>query len=830
MLAASNALRRVWLLSAAFVREQPVRKEAQVKQHYRVVVIGGGVVGASVLYHLAKFGWPDVVLLERSVLTAGSSWHAAGGIHALNADPNIAALQAYTIDLLSKIEEESGQSVGLHMTGGLTMAGTPDRWEWLQSAYRIFQSIGIEDVRLVTPEEAGEICPVMSTHGLLGGMWADREGYIDTTGTVQAYAGAAKKNGAEVVEHNRVLELHQTSDGWQVVTEKGTITCEHVVNAAGLWAKQVGRMVGIELPVSPLEHHYLLTETIPEIAALDREVPMVVDLEGFTYMRQDLQGMLLGIYEINHKHWMMDGAPWDYGIELLQEDTDRIENELRLAFERYPVLQTAGVRNWVNGAFTFSPDGNPLVGPVPGKRGYWCACAVMAGFLQGGGVGKSLAEWMIHGEPEADVYGMDVARYGPFAENKRYIRETTGQFYSRRFVMTYPNEQLPAGRPLKKAPTFDAMSAAGACWGSSWDMEVPLYFAPQGFKETPSLKRSNAFDIVGDECRMVRSGVGLLDISAFSRFEVSGPNAEAWLDKIMASRLPGPGQARLAPMLAPNGRLKGDLTIFNWGNGVWWITGSYYLRRWHMRWFADHMMEGVTVRDLGEEMAGFSLSGPKSRDVISAIAEQDVTGLRFMGCGELDIGLVRGKVGRLSVAGELGYEIHCRVGDHVTLRETLLEAGAAAGIKEYGYNALLSLRLEKSFGIWSAEFTQAYTPGMTRMDRWIDWGKADFVGKEAAIAERDGAGPAQIQVTLEIDADGADASGYEPIWRDGKRVGFVTSGGYGHTVGKSLAMALVDRDVGDAGSELKVHVVGVERQARVIAPSPYDPDGKAMRA
>ncbi len=800
-----------------------------MKSHYRVVVIGGGVVGASVLYHLAKFGWKDVCIIERSVLTAGSSWHAAGGFHALNADPNIAALQAYTIDLLSEIERESGQSVGMHMTGGLTLAGTPDRWEWLQSAYRVFQSIGIEDVRLVTPEEAGELCPVMSTEGILGGMWADREGYIDTTGTVHAYAGAAKKNGAEVIEHNRVLELHQTSDGWQVVTEQGTVTCEHVVNAGGLWAKQVGRMAGIELPVSPLEHHYLLTETIPEIAALDGELPLVVDLEGFTYMRQDLKGMLLGIYEVNHKHWMMDGAPWEYGIELLQEDIDRIEHELTLGFQRYPVLQRAGVRNWVNGAFTFSPDGNPLVGPVPGKRGYWSACAVMAGFLQGGGVGKSLAEWMIHGEPEADVYGMDVARYGPFAENKQYIKETTGQFYTRRFVMTYPNEQLPAGRPLRMAPAHDAMTEAGCVWGQSWGLEVPLYFAPTGFEETPSLKRSNAFDIVGTECRQVRETVGLLDIAGFSRFEVSGDGAEAWLDRMMASKLPAAGRARLAPMLSPEGRLKGDLTVFNWGDGTWWIMGSYYLRAWHMRWFRDHLDAGVDLRDISDGIVGFSLSGPRSREVMQRLTDGPIDALPFMGCGSFDVGLYRCKVGRLSVAGELGYEVHCGAAEHIGLRRALLEAGADSGIAEYGYNALLSLRLEKSFGIWSAEFTQGYTPGMTGMDRWIAWDKGDFVGREAAIAERDGTGPAQRLVTLEIDAKDADASGFEPIWENGSRVGFVTSGGYGYTVGKSLAMALVNTELAEVGRSLTVHVVGAERAARIIPPSPYDPEGRAMR-
>jgi len=801
-----------------------------MKSHYRVVVIGGGVVGTSVLYHLAKFGWQDVCLLERSVFAAGSSWHAAGGIHALNADPNMAALQAYTIDLLSEIEKESGQNIGLHMTGGLTLAGTPDRWEWLQANYRIFQSIGIEDCELLTPEEAQKRCPIMSTDGVLGAMWADREGYIDTTGTVNAYAMAARKRGAEYYEHTKVEELVQTADGWQVVPDKGTITCERVVNAAGLWAKQLGRMAGIELPVSPLKHHYLISDTIPEVAALDFEVPMTVDLEGFTYLRQDQKGVLLGIYEVDHEHWAMDGAPWDYGMELFQEQTDRIEKELICGFERYPALQNAGVKTWVNGAFTFSPDGNPLVGPVPGKRGYWCACAVMAGFLQGGGVGKTLAEWMIHGEPEADAWPMDVARYGPYAENKRYIRETTGQFYSRRFVMTYPNEQLPAGRPLKMAPAHDAMTDAGAKWGVSWDLEVPLYFAPKGFEETPTLKRSNAHPIVAEECRAIREGVGLLDITGFSRYEVTGPNAAGWLDRLMASTLPGPGRARLAPMLSETGRLKGDLTVLNWGDGTYWIMGSYYLRAWHMRWFNDHLEDGVRVRDLGEEICGFGVVGPKSRAVVERLAEQDISALPFMGCGRFDIGLVRARVARMSVTGELGYEINCRYGDHIALRRMLLEAGSQEGIRECGFNAMLSTRLEKSFGIWSAEFTQDRTPGMTGMDRWIAWDKGDFIGRAAAIAERDGNGPARQLVTLEVDAADADASGYEPVWGGGERVGFVTSGGYGHYMQKSLAMALIDRDHAAEGTALSVHVVGVERPARVIAPSPCDPDGKAMRA
>jgi dimethylglycine dehydrogenase len=803
-----------------------------MSEHYRVVVIGGGVVGTSVLYHLAKFGWSDVCLLERSVLTAGSSWHAAGGVHALNADPNMAALQAYTIDLLSQIEAESGQDIGLSMTGGISVASAPARWEWLQSAYRVFQTIGIEDCHLITPEEVKAKCPIMDTAGVLGGLWCDREGYVDTTGTVHAYAGAAKKRGAKVIEHTKVEELQQRADGsWDVITDKGSVHAEHVVNAGGLWAKQVGRMVGLELPLSPLEHHYLLTDTIPEVAALDHELPMAVDLEGFTYMRQYQQGILVGIYEINHKHWNMDGAPWDYGIELIQEDIDRISDELEMAFTRYPVLTEVGVKNWVNGAFTFSPDGNPLVGPVSTVPNYWLACGVMAGFLQGGGVGKTLAEWMIHGETEADAWPMDIARYGDFTSNREYIRQTTGQFYSRRFIMTYPNEQLPAGRPLKKTPAWSAMDNAGAQWGCSWGLEVPLVFASGDFSETPTLKRSNAFEIVAEECLAVREGVGLIDISGFSRYEITGPATEAWLSQLMAGRLPKPGRARLAPMLAPSGRLKGDLTVFNWGDGRWWIMGSYYLRNWHMRWFHDHRSEGVEVRDISDVTVGFGLAGPKSREVLATLTPQSVDGdtLPFMGCATLDVGLIRARVGRLSVCGELGYEINCNATEHIALREMLLEAGTAHGIREFGFYAMNSLRLEKSFGIWSAEFTQDRTPGMTGMDRWIDWARDDFIGHQAAAQERADNNVDQRLVTLEIDADGADASGYEPIWQGDQRVGFVTSGGYGHHTGKSLAMGLLNTQVNEGDEPLMVDVVGQRRGVVTLKEPAWDPAGERMR-
>jgi dimethylglycine dehydrogenase len=433
-----------------------------MKSHVQVAVVGGGVVGASVLYHLAKLGWSDVILLERKELTAGSTWHAAAGFHALNADPHIAALQGYTIKLYKELQAEGLQDLGLHMTGGINMAGTPERWEWLKAAWALFKTMGMES-ELVGPEEVKKICPIADVSGIYGGLYDPNEGHLDNYGATQAYARGARKRGAEIVLNNRVLELNPRADGgWDVVSEQGTIRAEHVVNAGGLWAKQVGLMAGVDLPVTPMEHHYLITEEIPEVKALAKELPLAVDMEGFTYLRQEHQGVLLGIYETRPKHWNVEGAPWNYGTELIPEDIDRIAPELEIGFRRYPCLQNAGLKRWVNGAFTFTPDGNPLVGPVPGLKNYWVACGVMAGFSQGGGVGLSLAQWMIEGEPEADIYGMDVARYGDYASNRPYLKAKTGEFYARRFVLTYPNEQLPAGRPVKTSPTHDAMKAEGA--------------------------------------------------------------------------------------------------------------------------------------------------------------------------------------------------------------------------------------------------------------------------------------------------------------------------------------------------------------------------------
>ncbi len=804
-----------------------------MKSHYRALVIGGGIIGASVLYHLAKLGWGDVALVERRELTAGSTWHAAAGFHAVNADANIAALQSYTIGLYRELQAESEHDLGLKFTGAVTVAGTAERWEGLGAALASFHTIGLHDSALISPDDIERLCPIIDAAGLRGGLWDPHDGYLDPYGTTHAFAAAARRRGADVVLRNAVLELHQASDGsWRIVTEQGTITAEHVVNAAGLWARRIGAMAGVDLPVVPMEHHYLVTEAIPELSALEREIPTIVDLEGFTYARQEGQGLLLGVYERNPKHWCTAGAPWDFGSELIPEDVDRIAPELSLGFERYPVLQHTGIKRWVNGPFTFTPDGNPLVGPVPGLRNFWSACGVMAGFSQCGGVGLSLARWMIEGEPGADVFGMDVARYGPFASSARYLAATTRQFYARRFLISYPNEQLPAARPLHVPPAYDVMTAAGARWGVSWGMEIPLYFVPEAepFLELPSLKRSNAFSFVAAECRATRENVSLLDTSAFSRFEVGGAAARDFLDRLLACRLPSRGRIRVAPMLGRSGHLMGDLTVFNWNDETFWLMGSYYLRAWHKRWFDEHLPRtGVTVTDVSTTTPGLAITGPRSRDLLRALADGDVSNaaLPFMGCTIMNVGASRAHVGRLSVMGELGYEINVASVEHRALYTAIQEAGRAFGLKQIGFHALNALRLEKSYGIWSREFSQTVTPAMCGLDRFVDYGKAGFVGRDAALAARDGA-PRRKLFTIAVDAVDADASGFEPIWSDGRLVGNVTSGGYGHTVGQSLAMAYLDPTAEHA--TLDVDIVGQRRAARVIAPSPVDPGGRRLRS
>ena len=529
-----------------------------MKTHAQVVVIGGGVVGCSVLYHLTKLGWKDVVLLERRELTSGSSWHAAGGFHTLNGDPNVAKLQAYTIRLYKEIEEISGQSCGVHLSGGVSLAGTPERNDFLRVAHATGRTLQL-DTELISVDEAAELFPLMDKRHFTGALYNPRDGHLDPSGVTHAYAKAARIGGAEIERNCRVLETLPRADGsWEVVSEQGTIICEHVVNAGGLWARETGRLVGLELPVLAMEHMYLLTEDMPEVAAINestgKEVMHAVDFEGELYLRQERGGMLLGTYERACVPWSERETPWDFGHELLQPDIDRIAPSLELGFAHFPAFAHAGIRQIINGPFTFAPDGNPLVGPVRGLRNYWVACGVMAGFSQGGGVGLCLASWMITGDPGHDIWGMDVARYGDWA-TMGYTNARVRENYSRRFRITFPNEELSAARPLRRTPLYACLQAENAIFAPTAALESALWFAPAGTEavETITYGRSNAFVSVGQEVAAVRTAVGLTEISGFAKYRVEGADAAEWLSWLMANRMPESGRMVLTPMLNEQG-------------------------------------------------------------------------------------------------------------------------------------------------------------------------------------------------------------------------------------------------------------------------------------
>ncbi len=804
-----------------------------MKSHVRVAVIGGGVVGCSVLYHLTKLGWREVALLERAELTSGSTWHAAGGFHTLNADTNMAALQGYTIRLYRELEEISGQSCGLHHVGGLTLATTPERMDHLRAERAKHRTMGLE-TEIVGPAEIAELSPITDTEGVIGALYDPMDGHLDPAGTTHAYARAARRQGAEIHLGNRVVELRPRPDGsWQVVSEQGTLVADHVVNAAGLWAREVGAMAGVYLPLLPMEHQYLVTDDIPEVYERGRELPHVMDPAGETYLRQEGRGLVLGIYEQACEPWGVDGVSWDFGPELLPDRLERIVEPLEAAFRRYPCLARAGIKRVVNGPFTFAPDGNPLVGPVPGLRNYWAACAVMAGFSQGGGVGLTVAEWMVEGAPSRDVFAMDVARFGDYC-TPSYTRAKVVETYQRRFAIAYPNEELPAARPLRTTPAYLVWREAHAVFGQAYGMEHVNYFAPEGeaLEERPSFRRSNAFAPVGEECRAVRTAVGINEIHNFGKYEVSGRAAEAWLDRVFANRMPALGRIVLTPMLNHQGRLIGDFTVARLGPERFQLTASYAAQAYHMRWFEAHRAEhGVALANVSDSRLGFQIAGPNARALLERVVPDDVSNAAFpfLSVRQMEVGPVPAIVARISYTGDLGYEIYVAAAHQVALHKALVEAGRDLGLRPFGMRAMMSLRLEKSFGAWMREYRPDYTPAETGLDRFVAYRKDAFIGRDAALGERREP-PARRLSTFVVEAADADAWGDEPIWRQGEVVGFVTSGGYAHFVERSLALGLVPTEAIAEGAGFEIEILGQRRPATLVTRPLFDPDGQRMRA
>ncbi|MDQ0321425.1 dimethylglycine dehydrogenase [Pararhizobium capsulatum DSM 1112] len=808
-----------------------------MKSHARVVVIGGGVVGCSVLYHLTKFGWTDVVLVERSELTSGSTWHAAGGMHTINGDPNVAKLQKYTVELYKEIEDYSGQDIGLHMTSGLMLAATNERFDWMKSLLAKGKYAGGE-ATLISSREAYEMMPLLDPDQFVGAVFDPHEGHLDPYGTTHAYAKSAKKNGADIYLHTKVEDLVQREDGsWRVITNKGEIIAEHVVNCGGLWAREVGRMVGLELPVLAMEHMYLITEDMPEVIEFNetsgKELMHCVDFDGEIYIRQERNGMLMGTYEKACRPWSPITTPWDFGHELLAEDLERISSELEVGFRHFPAFNNAGIKKIINGPFTFSPDGNPLVGPVRGMTNFWSACAVMAGFSQGGGVGLALANWMIHGDPGFDVFAMDVCRYGDFA-TLGYTNAKVRENYSRRFSIRYPNEELPGARPFLTTPIYDKLKAEGAVFGASYGLEQPLWFAPADVEDAFSWRRSTDFETVGAEAKAVRDSVGLMETSGFAKYTITGKGAAAWLDRLLASRIPAPGRMVLAPMLKDDGKLIGDFTLACFGENDFLLIGSGIAEDYHMRWFESHLPEdgSVSLTALNAGLAGLSIAGPNSRAVIEKLTHLDMSdaAFPFMAIRRMDLGMAPAIVGRVSYTGDLGYEIWMKPEYQRYLFDLIMEAGKEFDIRLFGLRALNALRLDKSFGSWSREFRPLYGPLEAGLSRFVALSKeTDFIGKAAAAKEKAEGGSLRLR-TFVVDAKDADVIGDEPIALNGKVCGWVTSGGYAHASGVSVAIGYVPKEVAEEIDGWSIEILGEDLPARLQSQPLFDANGSRMRS
>ena len=804
-----------------------------METHAKAVIIGGGVVGCSILFHLAKFGWKDVVLLERNELTSGSSWHAAGQIHTISSDPNISRLQGYTINLYKEIEETSGHSIGMHATGGFYLASNQTWYDYLKRERSKARYMGLNQ-EFISVKEAAERHPLIEPKHYLAALWDDLDGDIDPSGVTYAFAKSAKVHGAKYYTHSPVIETNQHTNGsWDVVTPNGTINAEMIVNCGGLWAREVGHLSGIDLPVQPMEHHYLITEEIAEIKSRDSEnrLPAGIDYEGNIYFRQEQQGMLLGTYEPAATPWKISGTPDDFGHDLLPPDIDRISDRLNMSFERIPALAEAGIKDVINGPFTFGPDGNPMIGPVPGMKNYWVAVGVMAGFCQGGGVGLSMAEWMIDGEPSIDVWAMDVARFGDFA-TPGWGTIKSSENYERRFVMTFPNETLPKGRRQKTTALFDRFTSKGAVWDQSFGLENALWFAerPEDAHEDPTFHRSRAHKYVAREVKAVRENVGGIEIANYAKHEFKGPGSRKFLNYILAGRLPRPGRINLTPMLTSKGKLYGDLTVACMEDEYFILFGSGLMQEAHRRWFEKKFPEkGVSYANRSDDYHGVAISGPKSRELLKRITRDDVTSgsFRFRDIRQTYVANVPAILIRMSFSGELGYEIYCKPHYLIKLAENIEEAGKDLRFLWFGARALLSMRLEKQWGVWTMDFRPDFTAAESGLDAFIDWNK-DFIGKEAAERENRN-GTKQKLVTLTIESEEIDVSNDEAILKNGEPIGYVSSGGYAHYVKKSVALGYVPTEHSKPGTKVQVEILGEMYNAEIQDTPLYDPDGIRMR-
>ncbi len=803
-----------------------------MKTHAQAVVIGGGVVGCSILYHLTKLGWTDVVLLERDELTSGSTWHAAANSHGLHDSTNISRLQHYTMGLYKELEQETGQGCGVFQPGSLYLAQTEEREHQLrlQEAKARYYGMNFHEV---SREEAERLHPLVNYDGIRCIMFEPDGGNVDPSGVTMAYAAGARANGAEIYRFTPVTATKPQSDGtWVVETPKGDIRTQWVVNAAGLWGREVAALAGIELPLLPTEHQYFVTENLPEIEALDRRLPSVADRDGEYYLRQEVQGLLVGAYERDMKFWAEDGTPQGFGHELFPDDLERIEDNMMRAIERVPALERAGIKRVINGPMIWSPDSAALFGPVPELSNYFCCNGIIPGFSQSGGLGLLSAEWIVEGEAKLDMFAWDLARYGLWA-GKNFTRERVRDQYAHRFKIHFPNEERAAGRPVRTRPVYELQKSMGAVFGLNYGWEHPLWYAdsPDKAAETAGFTRQSWFEPVGGECRRLREHAGIIDISNFAKYSVTGPGAEDWLNALFANRMPRlVGRSCLTPLIGKRGGIAGDFTVTRLGEEEFLIIGSGMAERYHQRFFnAVPRPEPTQFRSMTEAMCGFNVAGPKSREMLQRLTNADFStaAFPFMRSQRIELAGIEVVALRVSFTGDLGWELHCATEDQLKLYEALIASGKDFNAGPVGSRALMSLRIEKGYGSWGREYSPEYWPQEVALERLIKMDKGDFLNR-AAYEALAGNAPRERLVLLEVEVENADATGGEPIFLpDGTPVGRVTSGAYGYSVGKSLALGFA-KDAA-AGQEVSVAILGRPHKGVILSEPPFDPAGERLR-
>ncbi len=800
-------------------------------EHARTVIIGGGMLGVGLAYHLAREGWGDVVLLEKGELTSGSTWHAAGLVGQFIGSLNMARVHLYGIDLYKALEAETGQATGWHGTGSVRLATTSDEVDWFMQVKGQLDYIGAE-CHIISPEQVRELFPIAETDGVILGAWTPQDGHTDPASTCNAMAASARKNGARFIRQTRVTAISQASNGeWVVETEKGTIRCEHVVNAAGSFACQVAAMVGLELPIVNMIHQFLVTEGIDAVRALDKELPVMRDPRASCYYRQEQDGLIIGPYESSGaKAWGLDGIDWSFDQELLPPDIERLEPWLELAMKRLPVFAEAGIKRVVNGPITHTPDGNFLLGPAPGLVNHWLACGSSIGITQGAGAGKYLAQWMMHGQTEINMASFDPRRYGAWA-NGQFVLDKAIEEYQHMYELFYPGESRPAGRPVRVTPLYEQFVKTDVSLGQVYGWERAQWFPKAGEVERLSFRHNNSFEAVAEECRAVRERAGVLDLSSFAKFDVSGPDAAAFLDRLCANRLPRrQGGVVLTTLLTERGGIECEATLTRLADDQFYVLSAATAEMHDLDWLEQHVLAGedVQIRNRTDAFGVLVLSGPKSREILQTLTRADLanSALPWLRGARMSVAGIDCRVLRISYVGELGYELHHPMERMLDLYAALMQAGEAHGLSDYGTYAVNSMRMEKAYRAWGTELTTEITPLEAGLRGFVDFSK-DFIGR-AAVEQRRKDGLQLQLLYVSVEAGDSDAVGNEPVYAGDKVVGITTSGGYGHTTGLSLAFVYVESEYATDTDGLEIALLGERRKVKILTEAVYDPGNKRL--